>query len=518
MAIINKGQESPEMSIWRQRLWPVYNYELKKFIPMVMIMFWILFSYTVVRNIKDTLLVNAPHSSSHVLPWAKILFVTPASILFVILYARLSNIFTKEKLYYSCLIPFGLFFLLFGFLIFPFSDYFNASPETILSWQESVPFFQDFFPIVGYWTFTLFYTMAELWGNVGVALLFWQFANQITPTSEAKRFYPIFGFWSNLGLISAGLLVKYAQHIVSLFLVSDAPKATNFLMQVKLLCGCVGFGCFVVGMIYWWMNKNVLTDPRYYDEANLLKKGKEKKPKLSIGESIKFLLNSKYLGYITILVLAYGVTINIVEISWKDALKTHFKGDHTSYQAFTGDQYVLTGIVTMILIGFSQNILRSFGWRSAAIVTPWMALITGGLFFFFFIFKDLLSGVCALIDMTPIGVAIWIGLFQNVLTKGAKYSLFDPTKEMAYIPLDEESKIKGKAAIDVIGGRAGKSGGSVINMVVRSLVNTLRLPSNVFFVAVGGVMALICMWWVWAVNKLSKSYQEKLDEKQHSGK
>jgi AAA family ATP:ADP antiporter len=29
-------------------------------------------------------------------------------------------------------------------------------------------------PAIGYWLFSLFYLMAELWGNVAVALLFWQ--------------------------------------------------------------------------------------------------------------------------------------------------------------------------------------------------------------------------------------------------------------------------------------------------------------------------------------------------------
>ena len=59
-------------------------------------------------------------------------------------------------------------------------------------------------------------------------------------------------------------------------------------------------------------------------------------------------------------------------------------------------------------------------------------------------------------------LAVVFGTAQNIMSKSAKYSLFDPTKEMAYIPLDQESKVKGKAAIDVVGARLGKSGGSLV--------------------------------------------------------
>ena len=53
----------------------------------------------------------------------------------------------------------------------------------------------------------------------------------------------------------------------------------------------------------------------------------------------------------------------------------------------------------------------------------------------------------------------------KVFGKGAKFSMFKPAEEMVYIGLDEESRTKGKAAIDVVGAQTGKSGGSVLQQV-----------------------------------------------------
>ena len=39
------------------------------------------------------------------------------------------------------------------------------------------------------------------------------------------------------------------------------------------------------------------------------------------------------------------------------------------------------------------------------------------------------------LGFTPLMLAVMIGAGQNILSKGSKYSLFDPCKEMSYIPL-----------------------------------------------------------------------------------
>ena len=53
----------------------------------------------------------------------------------------------------------------------------------------------------------------------------------------------------------------------------------------------------------------------------------------------------------------------------------------------------------------------------------------------------------------------------QVCGKGAKFSLYKPAEEMVYISLDNESRTKGKAAIDVVGAQTGKSIGSILQQV-----------------------------------------------------
>jgi AAA family ATP:ADP antiporter len=53
----------------------------------------------------------------------------------------------------------------------------------------------------------------------------------------------------------------------------------------------------------------------------------------------------------------------------------------------------------------------------------------------------------------------------QVFGRAAKYSLFDPSKEMVFITMDKQQKAAGKAAVDILGNQIGKSSGSWIMQV-----------------------------------------------------
>lgn len=444
-----------EFGKWRSIFWPIHNFELKKIVPMLLLFFFLNFNYTILRDTKDALVVTAPNSGAEALPFLKVWAVLPMAILFMVFYSKLSNTLSKKALFYASLAPFLFFFTIFPLVLYPFRDALhpNALADQI---QATLP--TGLFGLVAVfrnWTFSLFYVMAELWGSVGISLLFWGFANDTTRIAESKRFYAMFGIGANLAMLISGPLISYFS------------KATQHLpagvdpwgWTLNRLCGMVIICGILAATTYWWMNKYVLTDPRFLPEEVKKKKSKEK---MSLGESFKYLAKSKYVLCIATLVIAYGVCINLVEVTWKGQLKLQYTNPN-DYSAFMGQFSFITGAATLLMMLFvGGNVIRRFGWSVAALATPVVLLVTGVIFFSFVIFKDSLSGFVALFHATPLLVAVVIGTVQNVMSKSSKYSLFDPTKEIAYIPLDQEAKVKGKAAIDVVGARLGKSGGSLI--------------------------------------------------------
>lgn len=494
-----KASDASDFKGLRGIFWPIYGFELKKFLPMGLIMMCILFNYNILRDTKDTLVVNAPGAGAECLSFLKLWGVTPAAVLFMIIFMKLSNVFSREKLFYAVLVPFLIFFGLFGFVIYPAADYLHMNLSTIQALQEKLPRLHWLIPIVGNWSCGIFYIMSELWGSVILSMLFWQFANQITKVHEAKRFYGLFGMLGNLGLLIAGPTIMFFGHYAK-----TLPEGVDsFGANLKLLMSAVMAGGVIIMITYRWMNKNVLTDPKLY-QPDQPKAKKKSKPKLSIKESFKYILSNPYLGLIAVLVLAYGISINLVEGVWKGQIKIAFP-DKNDYNIFMGKFTFWTGLITIALMIVGNNILRRLSWLKAAIITPIMLIVSSAIFFCVVWVGNKSDSHAPLLGTTVVLVAVIVGFIQNVLSKGTKYSLFDSTKQMAYIPLDSESKTKGQAAVEVVGGRAGKSGGALIqNLLLMGVGGSVSLASLTYIL--GPLVMIVCAAWIFSVFGLSKRF------------
>ncbi|MDR2157721.1 MAG: NTP/NDP exchange transporter [Holosporaceae bacterium] len=474
----DKKMEVKEFSGLRSVLWPIHTWELKKFLPMAFMMMCILLNYSLMRATKDALVVT--NMGAEAIPTLKLWFVLPAAVLFMVIYSKLSNVFSKNAVFYIIVSSFMVYFALFAMILYPFHKALSIDFSSV-----SNEFAQKLLLPIGGWAFSSFYVMAELWGSAMVSLMFWRFANDVTSLKESKRFYAMFGFIANIALIVSGETLKVI-------------KGANLIAWLTVL------SCFAIIFIYYWLNAYVLTDPRFFNPDDV-KKPKKNKEKLSLGESFKYILGSKYLGFIVLLIISYGISINLVEVMWKGQAKLLYPSE-AAFSGFMGGLQTWTGIASIVFMLVGANILRRCTWFTAAIATPFMIFVTGLIFFACIVFKDSLAVIVESFGgISILGVITWIGLLQNVLSKGTKYSLFDPTKEMSYIPLDDELKSKGKAAVDVIGGRAGKSGGAAIQFL---LLNVIFVGSSLVQLApiIALVFCIILLIWFFAVSGLNKEF------------
>ncbi len=490
--------KEPEFSKIRQILWPIHNYELKKFIPMFFMFFFINFNYSILRIMKDSLVVNAPGSGAEVIPFLKLWGTTPAAIVFVAIYIKLGLMLSRKALFYATLMPFLVFFVVFPYVLYPNLDILH--PTVSADWLQSVlpAGLSGFVAIYRNWTFSLFYVLAEIWGSLILSTLYWSFANETTSVKEAKRFYALFLMGANLALLLIAPAARYAKTLGSW------SATLTFVLNIAI------FSTAAVAGLYWYINRFVLTDPRFAKKDEEVKPKKASKVKLGFFDSIRELGKSRYLAMLALMVLAYGVSINLVEVTWKHNLKQYFNGDPQGFFNFQAMMMSATGVCTLTFLYFgTNNVLRRFGWYGAAIFTPVVLLVTSMLFFANITFSEFLTGVLATMGVVPLFLAAWAGGIQNVLSKSTKYSFFDPTKEMAYIPLDENARRTGKAAIDGVGGRLGKSGGALINIFLIGLFGSIDAITPY----VGVITIFIIILWIVCVKKLNKEFLQLTEGK-----
>jgi len=220
-------------------------------------------------------------------------------------------------------------------------------------------------------------------------------------------------------------------------------------------------------------------------------------------ENFRYLARSKYLLCMATIVLAYNIVINLVEVIWKDQVHMLYPNPN-DFNAYMGQITTLIGIIsffTSLLI--SGQLIRKFGWTLTALVTPIIIAITSLAFFFCLFERGNLIATLTSLGTSPLILIVFFGSMQNCFSRAAKFTLFDSTKEIAFIPLSRESKLKGKTAIDGVGSRLGKSGGSFIHQGLLMTFSTIAASAHIVFVILLAVISL----WVGVVLSLGKQFK-----------
>ena len=471
-----------EFNSIRGIIFPIHTHELRKFLPSALMFILISFCYALTRSLKDMNILK--DASPIAISWLKMGAITPSMILFTMFYGKVSRMTGRDGRFNIIIGYFLVFFIFALYFLLPNKDLLKLDGFSV-NMIKRFPSLQGLWEAIACWPISLFYIHAEAWGTFALSVIFWTFVNEITAVNQARRFYSSLSMFAAVGSILAGFILKL-----------DSVR-TNFSNGLKFVIIAI----VVLLIIYNYFTADIRANPAYYQVE---KKTKKTKMKMSFMESIKFLAQSKYLMLISILVIGYGLSISLFEMVVKALIKEHsiVMKDSGILADVYSDQQIAVGIVSIVVTLFlTQPILRR-GWSFAASSTPVTALVMTLVFFTFLRFGNSLDGLLHYFNVTALHMAVIVGICNVVLIKSVKYVLFDPTKEAVYIPLDEETKVRGKAAVDGVGSRLGKSLGSLLITTLSTLfgggdIANIRTP--IVFI----IITMIVIWLI-AVQALGR--------------
>lgn len=495
----------------RNFLWPIHLYEHRKLLPMLALFFLISFIYNLLRCMKVTLVVTSGGAGAEVIPFLKVWAVLPAAILLTYIYTKLSSNLSRERVFYTMLIMFLSFFTIFLLVLHPNREILELTSLADMLQARLPDGLRGLVAIVRHWPLSLFYVMCEMWSAVVLSMLFWGFANEVTTVDEAKRFYAIFAIGANFSGIFSGQSAQFlsVQEYNPNLPFGNAAWEQTLMLQLGVVL-LVGLAIMV---LFRWVNRAVIRyQPRVVPLIVMDAEKTEDKNsrKLSLMECFSYLAKSRYMVYVTILVVAYNIVYNLSDVLWTDQVSQRYPNAN-DFNAYINQIASITGIfATLSGLILSGNVIRRYGWTITAMITPMIWLVTSIGFFGFLLFEasvplsDLLYSI---LNIPAISLALFFGSAQICLGRASKYTVFDETKEIAFIPLPKVEQRKGKAVVDGIASRFGKSGGSLTIQVMLVLCGELAL--TIPYVA--GIFLIVLTGWIIAVRGLGKMVAHSID-------
>ena len=316
-------------------------------------------------------------------------------------------------------------------------------------------------------------------------------ANDVTPLHQAKVMYPLFAIIGNLAPIVSGRVMTY---IVSKQGSSDDVGFQSTLQRLATVKIAAGLGII---MLYRLVYKISDRKESQTISSSQTESSPPKKEKLTLSESIKELFKSRELKAMATMVFCYNICIELTEVLWKGILKKTYT-NKTEYMAFMAKFSQTVGIIALFLQLIASTIITKFGWLWAASLTPIAMVCLAIPFFLSVLLSDSLS------NSVTLTAALSMGTWLTIISKVTKYSLFDPCKEMAYIPLGPDAKTKGKAAVDVLGARMGRSMGSATQQILVSYIGSGSILSCAPMLLI--VYITTVFYWLSSVRILGSSF------------
>lgn len=485
-------------------------------------------SYSLARRMKD--LVVVVFIGAECISAIKMFFVLPTMFLFVYFTQKFTinaDDNFKNKFRFWLKVPFLLIFTSYALLEFTGNrDLIKCVGVDITPLIKYAPSFLQSLLItiaipLKYFAMSLLYTATETYSFAHLNGTFWAMMNLYTNKSDAKIMYPIITMAASLSTVFSGLIGYGIGYILD----TKIAKFINIYnvdydgLVLSTTLGIVSI-CILASMWVYKLNLKQLL--KIYSGSEEEKRDKKQKVNMTFSQSVKQILNNRIVCCMSICVLCYMFSINVVETIWKKKVFIYFRKLQNNPRGMN-DMYNLVqiciGIMSFINSYVTAKILHR-SWLTTALIPPICVGITGSIFFMHLIFLPFDGSIFGY-PMLILPV-IW-GAVNNVFSKSTKYTQFDSSKETAILYIPKQLRDGSKNAIDTVCGRIGKSLGGLTQMVLM----TLLVPNELIMISgqeiITPFLTLLMLFattsWISAVFVASKTIDSIVEkENNHESK
>ncbi len=457
----------------------LFKNESYKLIWTAAMVFLIVLIHHMLRLAKDTLIIS--QLGTEAISAIKVWGVFPATFFCVLIYIKLTDFLTRSKLFHLIIWFFVSYFVFFVLVAYPLKDHLILHVNDSL--YEKGKMLSYLIKIICYWPYSLFYIFSELWCAFALSISFWQMANHINNVQESKRFYPLFNMVANLGPMIAGLLSHFfavnsqqnLQLTLNKIVVVILASAAMISFSLVKLKKCVG--------------------EEHFNSGTKIKR------EVSIITHLKYITTSRPMILILFMMLGYFISLNLLDGVFKKMIENHCGGDANHILSYMSKVEIGISLASILLSFLSFYLIQALTWLSYSLLTPLTLALLGSMFFLLIIFKNHLINL-NLHENSILIIALYIGSSSYVLAKSMKHSIFDTMKETFYIPLSQDLKVKGKAAVEALSSRWGKGGGAFIQHFLlvffpsANLISIAPLIFVLFLLVLGG--------WIYSTNSLNR--------------
>ncbi|KKQ32583.1 MAG: Plastidic atp adp transporter [candidate division TM6 bacterium GW2011_GWF2_37_49] len=430
-------------------LWgELHGKELLKFGLLSLGFFFLIGSYWPLKTLKDSVFINIVGPAY--LPLVKILSL---ALFFpiVLLYSKLVDIWSKEKIIYSVVLIYGVLgFVIVYFLGHPTIGVANTVPgaNRLLGW--------------------FLYVFVESFISLMVSL-YWSFINDITTPESAKKGYGMIAFGTQLGGFLFTLFGNYLAY--------DETKYTTTVPKIALISVLM---FFLIALVVFIVEK---VTPRNELESygHLVKP--ETKERVGFWDGLQIILTRPYvLGIFGIIFFQEFVT-TILGLQMSLLAKfTYADPGLLNKFYFNFSMWVQIIACLFALLGTSY-FQRRFGIKFCLVTFP---LLLGGVIIGYVIHPTLATIT-----------------YVMLIAKSLNYALNQPAKEVLYIPTTKSVKFKSKAWIDMFGMRFGKASGSSVSNLFGGVVGLT-----------GGVTLCSIFVWVIVSTVVGNMFKKVVDNRE----